>query len=359
MKESSSINDLIHRKLELSETFKKCQSLINMQRLMLIKEYGVQNHHLLEKYYLTGDMTNKQSNEVINKRIKNIFNLNNYEQNIKKEAWQKDLTKMYLGLNDENKGKSENAFFDYNYNNRNKKKEGLIFIKNFFGKMKSAKKIKNLYNKKNSIIKSYQKNFFDKIKKNDDKNKKIITKEEKEKEMNKIWDTIKIKYNSSFKDISKDDLHKKNIQFFTEINNIRKKYLFKIKSPISRNQKSKKFFIPEIATSNSSKVIFNSKFKEYKNKYRNKTKNEKLKKVYEGKYKYMTLNSESNKLSRKNFEMPELLEERKIRLFKKNNKIFLSPLHFSKYVQMTEIKNNLIKEGFLDKDVFKICNKKI
>ena len=329
MKESSSINDLIHRKLELSETFKKCQSLINMQRLMLIKEYGVQNHHLLEKYYLTGDMTNKQSNEVINKRIKNIFNLNNYEQNIKKEAWQKDLTKMYLGLNDENKGKSENAFFDYNYNNRNKKKEGLIFIKNFFGKMKSAKKIKNLYNKKNSIIKSYQKNFFDKMKKNDDKNKKIITKEEKEKEMNKIWDTIKIKYNSSFKDISEDDLHKKNIQFFTEINNIRKKNLFKIKSPISRNQKS------------------------------NKTKNEKLKKVYEGKYKYMTLNSESNKLSRKNFEMPELLEERKIRLFKKNNKIFLSPLHFSKYVQMTEIKNNLIKEGFLDKDVFKICNKKI
>ena len=73
----------------------------------------------------------------------------------------------------------------------------------------------------------------------------------------------------------------------------------------------------------------------------------------------MTLNSESNKLSRKNFEMPELLEERKIRLFKKNNKIFLSPIHFSKYVQMTEIKNNLIKEGFLDKDVFKICNKKI
>ena len=339
MKESSSINDLIHQKLELSETFKKCQSLINIQRLMLIKEYNIQNHHLLEKYYLTGDMTNKQSNEVINKRIKNIFNLNNYEQNIKKEAWQKDLTKMYLGLNDENKGKSENAFFDYNYNNRNKKKEGLIFIKNFFGKMKSAKKIKNLYNKKNSIIKSYQKNFFDKIKKNDDKNKKIITKEEK--------------------DISEDDLHKKNIQFFTEINNTRKKNLFKIKSPISRNQKSKKFFIPEIATSNSSKVIFNSKFKEYKNKYRNKTKNEELKKVYEGKYKYMTLNSESNKLSRKNFEMPELLEERKIRLFKKNNKIFLSPLHFSKYVQMTEIKNNLIKEGFLDKDVFKICNKKI
>jgi len=345
MKESSSINDLIHRKLELSETFKKCQSLINMQRLMLIKEYGVQNHHLLEKYYLTGDMTNKQSNEVINKRIKNIFNLNNYEQNIKKEAWQKDLTKMYLGLNDENKGKSENAFFDYNYNNRNKKKEGLIFIKNFFGKMKSAKKIKNLYNKKNSIIKSYQKNFFDKIKKNDDKNKKIITKEEKEKEMNKIWDTIKIKYNSSFKDINEQELHNRNINFLTEINNIKKKNFF-----------------PKIVISNSTKEIFNKKNKENKGIYRNKTYNEQLRNIYEGKYKknnYRTLNSESNKNAEKNFDMPELLQDKEINYFKKNNKNFLSPLHFSKYIQMNEIKNSLIKEGFLDKDVFKICTKNI
>lgn len=355
MKESNSINDLINRKLELNETFNKCQSLINMQKLMLIKEYNIQNHRLLEKYILIGDMTNKQSNEVINTRIKNIFNLNNYEQNIKKEAWQKDLTKIYLGLNDENKGKSENAFFDYNFNRRNKKKEGLIFIKNFFGKMK---KIKNLY-KKNSIIKSYQKNYSDKIKKNNDKNEKKISKEEEEKEMNRIWDSIKIKYNSSFKDINEDELHKKNIEFFTEINNRKRNNLFKIKSPISRNQKLKKFFIPKIATSNSSKVIFNSKLKEYINIHKNKTYNAKLKKVYEGKYKNNTLNSESNKISKNNFEIPELLQERKTRLFKKNNKIFLSPLHFSKYIQMTEIKNRLIKEGFLDKDVFKICNKNI
>ena len=124
-----------------------------------MKEYNIRNKNLLEKYYLNGDMTNKQSDDVINNRIKNnIFNLNNYEQNIKKEAWQKDLNKIYLGLNDENKGKSDNAFFDYNYNSRNKKKEGLIFIKNFFVKMKSAKKTKNLYKKRNTIIKTYQKN---------------------------------------------------------------------------------------------------------------------------------------------------------------------------------------------------------
>ena len=159
MKESNSINDMIHTKLELNETFKKCQSLINIQRLMIMKEYNIRNKNLLEKYYLNGDIINKQSDEAINKRIKNnIFNLNNYEQNIKREAWQKDLNKMYLGLNDENKGKSDNAFFDYNYYNRNKKKEGLIFIKNFFGKMKSAKKIKNLYKKRNTVVKSYQKN---------------------------------------------------------------------------------------------------------------------------------------------------------------------------------------------------------
>ena len=57
--------------------------------------------------------------------------------------------------------------------------------------------------------------------------------------------------------------------------------------------------------------------------------------------------------------MPELLQDKQINFFKKNNKIFLSPLHFSKYVQMKAIKNSLIKEGFLDKDVFKSCTNNI
>ena len=78
MKESSSINDMIRKKLEMNETLKKCQSLINIQRLMIMKEYNIRNKNLLEKYYLNGDMTNKQSDDVINNRIKNnIFNLNN------------------------------------------------------------------------------------------------------------------------------------------------------------------------------------------------------------------------------------------------------------------------------------------
>ena len=350
MKESNSINDMIRKKLEMNETLKKCQSLINIQRLMIMKEYNIRNKNLLEKYYLNGDMTNKQSDDVINNRIKNnIFNLNNYEQNIKKEAWQKDLNKIYLGLNDENKGKSDNAFFDYNYNSRNKKKEGLIFIKNFFVKMKSAKKTKNLYKKRNTIIKTYQKNnIYDnniKILNNNKKKELEELKQKKENEINKIWNKIKIKYNTSFKDINEQELHKNNINFFTEINNIKKKKLF-----------------PEIVISNSTKAIFN---KNPKNKYiyRNKTYNEKLKNIYESKNKnknkYRTLNSESNKNILNNFEMPELLQDKQINFFKKNNKIFLSPLHFSKYVQMKAIKNSLIKEGFLDKDVFKSCTNNI
>ena len=343
------MSDMIRTKLEMNETLKKCQSLINIQRIMIMKEYNIRNKNLLEKYFLNGDITNKQNDDVINKRIKNnIFNLNNYEQNIKKEAWQKDLNKMYLGLNDENKGKSGNVFFDYNYNSRNKKKEGLIFIKNFFGKMKSVKKIKNLYKKRSTIIKSYQKNIYDnniKILNNIKKKEIKEKKEEKEHEINKIWDKIKIKYNSSFKDINEQELHNRNINFLTEINNIKKKNFF-----------------PKIVISNSAKEIFNKKNKENKGIYRNKTYNEQLRNIYEGKYKknkYRTLNSESNKNAEKNFDMPELLQDKEINYFKKNNKNFLSPLHFSKYIQMNEIKNSLIKEGFLDKDVFKICTKNI
>lgn len=364
MKESSNINEMIHRKLELSETFKKCESIMNMERLMTIKEYNARNKNLLEKYYNDDDMTNKQSNEVINKKIKNIFNLNNYEQNIKRIAWQKDLSKMYLGLNDENGGKNENGFFDYNFNKRNKKKESLIFIKNFFGKMKSVKKFKNLFNKRNTNVKTYQKIMFNN---NDNKkylDKKKETKKEKEEEINKIWDKIKIKYNSSFKDINGKELHNNYIKFYTEINNFKKKNLFQTKSPTytnNKNTKINKFFFPKIATSKSTRGIFKTKNKGNKSISRNKRYKEKLKNIYEGnnKYKYMTLNSESNKNSLKNLDMPELLKDKKVQLFKKNNKIFLSPLHFSKYVQMNDIKNSLIKEGFLDKDVFKICNKNI
>ena len=373
MEKNSSIDDIIHKRSEFNSTLKKCQSLINLQRMIIINQYNIQNTKLLEKFYLKADMTNKQSNDVINSRIKNIFNLNNYEQNIKSEAWQKDLSKIFLGLNDENKGKVENAYFEYNYNNRNKKKEGLIFIRNFFRKMKSAKKNKNLFNKKNiKFTFEDRKNDINFLKFNSDNDKIMKSKEEKQKEekekkeneINNIWNKVKLKYNSSLKEINENEFNKK---LLTEINNnslrnIKEKKLFKskyINLTTEKNKKIKKNLFPKITLSNSSKKLFSGNNKGTKGIYRNKTYNSKLQKIYNNdfnKKKYLTLNNEKTD---DNFDMPELLKHRKIPLFKKNNKIFLSPLHYSKYEQMSEIKNKLIKFGFHDKDVFKIYNKNV
>ena len=374
MENNNYINEFIHKKLGWNSTLNKCQSLINFQRMMILKENNIKNEDLLEKYYLNDDITNKQSNDVINNRIKDIFNLNNYEQNIKSEAWQKDLSKMFLGLNDENKGKSDNLYFEYNYSNRNKKKEGLIFIRNFFRKMKSAKKIKNLYNKKsdkknkiNNILDNYGYNY--KFRKNKKEEKKS-EKEKEEKNINNIWNKISLKYgNNSFEEKQIHDNDYYNIRYLTEIKKNFNKYENNIKNNIinknikilnlseNNNQNIKKIF-PEIVTSFSAKNLKSNKNKNYSSIYRNKTFNEKLKNVYEGnnKYKYMTLNKNNKK---ENFDIPELLEHKNFKFLKKKNKIFLSPLHYSKYEQMTEIKNKLIKTGFLDKDVFKIYNKNL
>ena len=362
MENNESINDMIRNKLELISTLKKCQSFMNMQRMMIIRGYKIKNEKVLEKYYLKADLTNKQSNDVINNQIKNIFNLNNYEQNIKSEAWHKDLNKMYLGLNDENKGKNDNAFFEYNYTNRNKKKEGLIFIRNFFGKMKNAKKIKNLYNKKNNNnnlynINNIENKFFRIFKKNkkNSKNNNNKKEEKSEEEVNKIWNTIQSKYNNNSNNnslIKENNEINNDIKYLTEMynNNINNKYSIDNikKRKLFRNKKIKKGFFPEITTSNSEKILFN----------KNKTYNEQIKQIYIGKnkYQYMTLNKENKN---KNFDMPKLLEHKNYPLFKKNNQIFLSPLHYSKYEQMNEIRNKLIKVGFLDKDVFKIYNKNV
>ena len=119
-----------------------------------------------------------------------------------------------------------------------------------------------------------------------------------------------------------------------------------------------------IKPNNSQKNIFpkiiHNKYNDNRGLYIYKGFSEKLKEVYEGKikYKYMTLNTESKKV-KKDMEMPELLEHRNVKLFKKNKITFLSPLHFAKIVQMKEIRNKLITEGILDKDVFKIYNKNI
>ena len=367
MENNSYINDMIHQKLEWNSTLKKCQSLIDLQRMIILREYNIKNEDILEKYYLNDDITNKQSNDVINGRIKNIFNMNNYEQNIKNEAWHKDLSKIFLGLNDENKEKNGNAFFEYNYSNRNKKKEGLIFIRNFFRKMKSAKKVKNLYNKKGGN--------FGKRNKYNNLNIKQNKKEEKEEkkneidEINKIWDKICVKYGSN---TTKGNLLKgydyKN-RYLTEMKNNNNYYSNIIKNNLKKldlgnntnnnTSKTKKKLFPEIITSNSSKNIkTNNKYSQYKSIFRNKTFNEKLKKVYFGNknYNYLTINNDTTET---NFDMPELLESRKFNFFKKNKKKFLSPLHCSKYEQMNEIKNKLIRFGFHDKDVFKIYNKNV
>lgn len=353
MENSEYMNEILHKKLGLNSTLKKCQSLIDLQRMMLIKEYNIKNQELFEKYYLNDDITNKQSNDVINSKIKNIFNMNNYEQNIKSEAWQKDTSKMFLGLNDENKGKSDNAYFEYNYSNRNKKKEGLIFIRNFFGKMKSAKKVKNVYNKKTNKL--FDKNIFENYKyRYKYNNKKEEKSKNKQKEVNKIWNQISHKYDHNFSSKEKkfNDKYFNNIRLLTEIKNSKSNKNFKNRFKIKKN------IFPEINTSNSTKNIKNKKNLQISKVYGNKTFNEKLQSIYigENKYKYMTINTEEKN---KNFDMPELLEHKKIPLFKKNRKVFLSPLHYSKYEQMVEIKNQLIKIGFHDKDVFKIYNKNV
>ena len=57
--------------------------------------------------------------------------------------------------------------------------------------------------------------------------------------------------------------------------------------------------------------------------------------------------------------MPQLLKYKEKPLFKKNNQLFFSPLHYSKYTQMKEIKDKLVGIGFLDREVFAIYNKNI
>ena len=363
MEIDSYLKENLYKKSELPATLTKCQSLINMQRLMILREYNIHNQDMLEKYFLNDDTTNKLSNEVINDKIKkNIFNMNNYEQNIKNQAWNKDLSKMFLSLNDDNRDKNENAVFEYNYAKRNKKKESLIFIRNFFGQMKSAKKVKNLYNKK--INRLYNNNKYENYKY---KTKKEGKSEHKNNDMeiNKIWQKISAKYNNKYfineyyLNDNKDNFDF-NLRYLTEsksnksnsnINFTKNKY----NNLKTINIKNNNF--PQIATSNSSKNIKSKKYFNTTTTYANKKFNEQLKMIYEGRYKYMTLNNEKN--TNKNFDMPKLLEDRKIPLFKKNNKLFLSPLHFSKFEQMNEIKNKLVKAGILDKEIFKIYNKNV
>ena len=407
-----SMNDNLHSSSELNSTLKKCQSLITLQRIMIIranpetKLTDKERMIALEKNYkLDIDITKKQNPEVINQRLKKYFNMNNYERNIKKVAWKKDLSKIYLGLNDD-KDNKDNEFAEYNFEKREKKKDRLIFLKNFFGQLKSVKKgkihKKRDKSKENLLnLNKYEKYYYH----NQDKyNKKV-----NEEELDLIFNRLKTKYSPQKINDGNDgdNVAFKNceINFITEVNNntnfnfkdklkknnFRRQNLFnskyhlnkftpkfktennkfsfpKIKNScetgktksktITVENKMSKIPIKNIKTNISDKSIFNKNhLRLTKGINKNKTYLEQLKNIYkcDSKNKYRTITNENN-----NFEMPDLLIYKEKPLFKKNNQLFFSPLHYSKYEQMKEIRDKLnIVYGLTDKEVFAVYNKNI
>ena len=411
-----SFNDNLYTSSELNSTLKKCQSLITLQKIMILrtnpesKTLDKENKkNLVNNLKIDIDITKKQNNEVINAKLKKFFNMNNYEKNIQKIAWKKDLSKIYLGLNDDKDNKNI-EFTEYNFEKREKKKEGLIFLKNFFGQMKSVKKdkLKKRGNSKENIINlnKYEKYYFYKR----DKERKKINNEE----LDLILSRLKLKYSpkkkideNKKKEIIKNnknkfltEINKSNYNFKDKINknNLRKQNLFNSKYHL--NEFSKKFntennknnkinnnklFFPKIKSSYdieknksrtintenrlnknklknikvtiSGKNIFKNQQKLNKSINRSKTYLEQLKDIYqsENKKKKREINNKTT-----NFEMPELLIYKEKPLFKKNNQFFFSPLHYSKYEQMREIRDKLTgATGLMDKEVFNIYNKNV
>ena len=343
--------------------------------------------------------------------------MSNYEQNIKKEAWKKDLSKIYLGLNND-KDNKEGEYEEYNFERREKKKNDLMFLRNFFGQLKSVKKDKAYKLKDKSrenplYLNRYEKYYFK------DKDKKEIN----EEDLNLLLNKLKIKYSpekqkDEYKTINID---KNNKKYLTEIsnntnfnyndkiktNNFKRRNLFnshyhlnqitkRLKTDNQNNNNNRytlndKNFFPKITNNydinkNKSKTIVNehranrngiknikvtisdknifdknkNQQKFFKGINRNKTYLEKLKKIYksDSNNKYRTININNiNKIN--NFEMPKLLKYREKPLFKKNNQLFFSPMHYSKYEQMKEIRDKLIGIGFLDNEVFAVYNKNI
>ena len=420
---NESFSEKIRHSLEMNSALKRCQSLILLQRMLILKAnqnsgVNIKKEDLEKNYEMEIDKTEKNNVVVINDRIKNIFNMNNYVQNIKKEAWKKDLSKIYLGLGDE-KGNNYNEFIEYNFEKRDKKKEGLNILKNFFGKLKSVKKIQR-YKKKDKSkenilnLNKFEKYFYH-IKDKNQKNLNI-----NDLELNLILNKLKDRFNlkndkedkKENKTVNREILHGKNrTNFITEINHkdyyfnninkkkkvVLKKKLFNSKyhlknkiinteSNINNGNKNKLLFpkiritheVPkkEIKTISSAhkdnKSLKNRKgnisdkniFNKNKNKIqitksinRNKTYLEQLKNIYSSERKRRE-NFMKNNMN--NYEMPELLKYREKPLFKKKNKLFFSPLHYSKYEQLREIKDKLTgTTGLLDKEVFKEYNQNI
>ncbi len=96
---------------------------------------------------------------------------------------------MYLGIDDE-KDNKDSQFFEYNFEKREKKKEGLMFLKNFFGQLKSVKqdKYKKKEKSKEKIIhlNKYEKYYFHT---RENERKKV-----NEEELNFILNKLKVKY---------------------------------------------------------------------------------------------------------------------------------------------------------------------
>ena len=429
---TDSYPDNLNSLSELNPAIKKCQSFMTMQKILFLKSnkklnpkgYGGLSNNTLKKYDLDFDYTKKENSEFINRRLKNYFNLENYEQNIKNQAWKKDLSKMFLGLNNNNDNfdyveKNDNDFGEYNFEKRENKKEGLIFLKNFFGRMKSIKKDKDKeYRKEKSKdnllrLNKVGINFLH----DNDKDKDKYIKKISDEELNLLFNRLKLRYSpqkstdesgesrSEAKKIIYDSRTERNskINFntkakhiiFKKKNNSNSKYhLNKIGIRLntenndiaSNNSKSNKYLFPKIKNysieekktynTNSEnalkRITFknkersapknikvnvsdNSIFTKNKNKEinRNKSYLEHLKEIYKSKKLkdiYKTVNNKENANKTNNFEIPKLIQYKEKPLIKKNNQLFFSALHYSKYQEMKGIRDKLIKN--LDNEVF-------
>mgnify|MGYP006873076283 CR=1 FL=1 len=277
---SDSYIDNLRSISKLSSTLKKCQSLITKNKML----FNINNSQsskedsdsLYKKYNLDVDTSKKENADFINQRMKQFFNIENYEQNIKKEAWKKDITKMFLGLNNNDSnidGNGNNE--EYNFEKREKKKEGLMFLKNFFKQMKSIKKNRiKKDKKKESAIKL---NKYDKYNFN---NEHFFKKKISDEEINFLLNKLRNRYSpKKVKEENKNEKKNEIINSLTEANvnkynistsdkikvNLGQKSLFHPQKTI--NQNSQRFNTENNYSENNSSLNDKLSFPQIKNSY--------------------------------------------------------------------------------------------
>jgi hypothetical protein len=297
---SDSYTDNLRSISKLSSTLKKCQSLISKNK-MLFQINNSQSgkddsDELYQKYNLDVDITKKENADFINKRMKQFFNIENYEQNIKKEAWKKDITKMFLGLNNnvnniEGNDNSENELAEYNFEKREKKKEGLMFLKNFFKQMKSIKRNKLRKDlKKERAIKlnkydnyNYNDNHFFEKKINDEEINFLINKLRNRYSPKKVKEENKNeKKNEIINSLTETNVNKNSITISDKIkDNLGRKSLFHPQKSI--NQTSQRFNTENNYNENNNSLNDKFSFPQIKNSFSanryNTINNEKIKNV--------------------------------------------------------------------------------